>query len=834
MQVTNVQDRVTHAVIGGGGVQAFQISESAEFFHILSSSLYSDKQLAVIREVLCNAWDAHIEAGCEEIPVDVILNGDKLIIKDFGPGISPSQIVQIYGTYGNSTKQHDGKQTGGFGLGSKSPFSYVDHFEVISCHLGEKTIYKMSLSSAVVGGKPSIATIVTIPTDETGITVSINLKDREDRRRFERLIEQITWLGDMNVKLNGNTLRRAPFSKAQHGFMLIDQTKWNDVTDGGRNGYLKLRYGNVVYPIADAEAYSNLYEKVENILKQASTGAREKNDYYYGRDESRWFLVLQAAPHTISVTPSRESLSMTEQTTETITNLLQKFLDYAEGTLQQHCMGHIQELYAVSPLLGSPFKLIESDKIKAIPFKDKIPVAQDQSYVTDFDQLSRFYLRNWYPNFNNFKRQDILMRLDVLIKGQFGNRGLMQTFKAAMLKDPSLENATTWFHKRVIWPLIKGMTPASGMRVERLYVYSEATVKKKYSEEERLMFMPVKLWKSKSLESYLPFLRNTIILSHSRELDRALHYPMVKHYFGKLENTFFYSVARKAGANDVARAYFEGLGMSVIDLTVRQRWEPAEIKVAPSEPIDRKPKAKGLPCLKAGLPDNTQHFSTNKLFAEDVQRIDNPVFLVKVSPQTNNQDHIGPKGMGWKSGYVSPDVTRAVTILWGELGGVVANSNQEAKYIAMGAKTIHEWLPIQMNTVIRSKEMMEFYANSVDHRKEALPWGTDQIFKTISLDPQLRNVFKLPKPPTARQLEINKIWSSFDRYTRDHNEIYKELVTFIEAIPLNKEIALLVRRLKKSSMLRIIDHDDLHRIILAGDTKDAKKARDILLTLIEG
>lgn len=832
MQVTNVQDRVTHAVIGGGGVQAFRISDSAEFFHILSSSLYSDKQLAVVREVLCNAWDSHILTGCEQIPVEVTLTRDKLIIKDFGPGISPGQIVEIYGTYGNSTKQHDGKQTGGFGLGSKSPFSYVDHFEVISCHEGEKTIYKMSLSSAVVGGKPSIATIVTVPTDETGITVSINLKEASDRNRFERLIEQIAWLGDMNVKLNDRRIRRAPFSKAKHGFMMIDESHWNDHTDGTRTGFIKLRYGNVVYPITDAEGYSNLYNKVERILKQASSGAREKNHYY--EDQCRWFLVLQADPHTISVTPSRESLSMTDQTTETIAGLLQKFLDYAEGTLQQHCMGHIQELYSVSPLLASPFKLIETDKINSIPLRDMIPASEDQSYVTDFDQLSRFYLRSWYPNFNNFKRQDILMRLDVLIKGQFGNRGLMQTFKVAMLKAQSMENANAWFHKRMIWPMIKGMTPASGMKTERLYVYSEATVKRKYSEDDRLMFMPVKLWKSKSLESYLPFLRNTIILSHSRELDRAHHFPMVKHYFGKLENTFFYSVARKTGANDIARAYFEGLGMSVIDLTVRQRWEPAEIKMAPAEPKERVAKKKGIPCLKAGMTSTSQHFSTDKLFQKDAQRIIQPEFLVKVSSQTNNQDHLGPKGASWMSGYVSPDVTRAVTILWGELGGVVGNSNQEAKFIAMGAKTIHEWLPIQMDKVIRSKEMQEFYANSVDHRKDGLQYGADKIFKTIRLDPQLSSHFKLPKPPTVRQVEINRIWASFDNYTRNHSDIYKELVKVVEAIPLNKEIAALVARLKKSKMLQIVDEDDLHRIILSGDPKDAKKARDVLLTLIEG
>ena len=55
MLVTDEQSHVTDAVIGGGQTMYFGISNNAEFFQILSSSLYSDQILAVVREVLCNA-----------------------------------------------------------------------------------------------------------------------------------------------------------------------------------------------------------------------------------------------------------------------------------------------------------------------------------------------------------------------------------------------------------------------------------------------------------------------------------------------------------------------------------------------------------------------------------------------------------------------------------------------------------------------------------------------------------------------------------------------------------------------------------------------------------
>jgi hypothetical protein len=170
MQVSHVDERVTHAVIGGRKTIDFDISNSAEFFHILSSTLYTDQRLAVIREVVCNAWDAHIASGRTNLPVEVILENNQITIRDFGNGIADEDMGHIYGTYGNSTKQNDGKQTGGFGLGCKAPFAYTDHFQVVSHHKGVKTIYALSKSSAVVGGKPGITPIVSMPTDDFGLS----------------------------------------------------------------------------------------------------------------------------------------------------------------------------------------------------------------------------------------------------------------------------------------------------------------------------------------------------------------------------------------------------------------------------------------------------------------------------------------------------------------------------------------------------------------------------------------------------------------------------------------------------------------------------------------
>ena len=121
MEVTMLDTDDNHVVIGGGKARAFTIATTAEFVTVLSDSLYSNKELAVVREVMCNAWDAHISNNCTDKCIDVTVTNDKLSIRDYGAGISDDMIQEIYCTYGESTKRHESATTGGFGLGSKAP-----------------------------------------------------------------------------------------------------------------------------------------------------------------------------------------------------------------------------------------------------------------------------------------------------------------------------------------------------------------------------------------------------------------------------------------------------------------------------------------------------------------------------------------------------------------------------------------------------------------------------------------------------------------------------------------------------------------------------------------
>src|ERR1019366_3856120 len=106
--------------------QSFLIGDASIIFDILRSKMYSNPVLAICREISCNARDAHREVNKNNTPIEIHLpNGldPNYKIKDFGPGISPDRIENVFIRYGVSTKREDNIQTGAFGMGCKTPFS---------------------------------------------------------------------------------------------------------------------------------------------------------------------------------------------------------------------------------------------------------------------------------------------------------------------------------------------------------------------------------------------------------------------------------------------------------------------------------------------------------------------------------------------------------------------------------------------------------------------------------------------------------------------------------------------------------------------------------------
>jgi hypothetical protein len=103
----------------------------------LLTNLYSSPRTAVLREYVSNAVDSHVKAGGVSHPIEVTVpdrfaRGRNLVVRDYGVGMSKADIVNVYSSYGNSTKRDNNDEIGGFGLGAKSALAISDRFDVVS------------------------------------------------------------------------------------------------------------------------------------------------------------------------------------------------------------------------------------------------------------------------------------------------------------------------------------------------------------------------------------------------------------------------------------------------------------------------------------------------------------------------------------------------------------------------------------------------------------------------------------------------------------------------------------------------------------------------------
>ena len=180
---------------------------------ILRDKLYSNKIAAVCREVASNSRDANREAGKPQTPIIININSGSSILednmsisfKDSGVGISPSRIDNVFLKYGSSTKRDSNNQTGGFGIGAKTPFAYTNEFVIstISEENGKRlhNVYQAVISNE---GGQEVSQLLLVSSNETkentGTEIIIPIEE-SDKREFVSECTKATMLWDVQPTL---------------------------------------------------------------------------------------------------------------------------------------------------------------------------------------------------------------------------------------------------------------------------------------------------------------------------------------------------------------------------------------------------------------------------------------------------------------------------------------------------------------------------------------------------------------------------------------------------------------------------------------------------------
>jgi len=181
----------------------FGVSDAGMLFEILRSRMYSDPISAICREISCNSRDAHREAGKFDLPIEITvptLISPVIKFKDWGPGIDPSRMEDIFIKYCASTKRNDNSLTGGFGLGSKTGFAYSDTFSVETIVNGIKYFYTAMIDDTRVG---KMSKLSEESTDEpNGTTIIIPVR-REHYKTFLDSTLEVTKYWDIRPIIKG-------------------------------------------------------------------------------------------------------------------------------------------------------------------------------------------------------------------------------------------------------------------------------------------------------------------------------------------------------------------------------------------------------------------------------------------------------------------------------------------------------------------------------------------------------------------------------------------------------------------------------------------------------
>ena len=253
-------DRVIDAHSSGvRSTSGFSIAQTSKMFKILSDSLYSDKVMAVIRELSTNAYDSHISAGNKN-PFKVTLPtaaNPSFSVRDYGTGLSQEDMENLYTTYGASNKNDSNDFVGCLGLGSKSPFAYTKSFTTASYFNGKKYTYVASIDDS---GVPALNLFNISDTDEAnGLEISFAVKQYDFNEFSSKAIRIFHYFkmkpiieGGVNPSLKDHAYSNKNIVISGDGWRVCrlsnDTNRFPNVHHHIDSGVVALM-GNIAYPV---------------------------------------------------------------------------------------------------------------------------------------------------------------------------------------------------------------------------------------------------------------------------------------------------------------------------------------------------------------------------------------------------------------------------------------------------------------------------------------------------------------------------------------------------------------------------------------------------------
>lgn len=318
-------------VSGAQEVATMRVADNGEVLKAFITSIYSQKEKTVVRELMANAFDAMAAVGKKDQDIEVYLPTPlepSFVVRDFGEGMTHDFVMQLYTQLGHSTKRDTNEQTGMFGIGSKSPLSITDTF-TLRCfdkpgwngaphmvgdldlnELGRIRLYTVFVDENHV---PRIGhTFDVLPRAEDRIELGgceVKVPIGPDRRRavLEGVASQhYSWF-DKPVKFDGaldevqSSFYKTILNLAENLYLATKTDETKRYSSSSTGWALFVRQGASVYPVTQSQVAEHVDDSILSVIRNLSGNGSDRH------------VMVDIPIGTIKATLAREELQYTPE-----------------------------------------------------------------------------------------------------------------------------------------------------------------------------------------------------------------------------------------------------------------------------------------------------------------------------------------------------------------------------------------------------------------------------------------------------------------------------------------------------------------------------------------
>lgn len=340
--------------------QNFGIGDVSVVIEILRNRLYKHKVRTLVQEYISNGRDASREVGSKKLIkiVAPTVFDPTFKVRDYGPGISPDRMKKVFVMYGSSTKRDSNNQTGGFGIGAKSAWSYTDSFTIVTYIDGVKRTYLAHTGVNNNGRLDFLGETATKEPNGTEIQIGVS---KNDIKEFTLAIRRAIHFWTEEANVTGMDLVKSDLERGLRvkDFEVISGNAVGDYNLGGWNRKVALAIDGILYPVD-----RDIYEKTLNT------------------DIINGVLIVHVDVGIIDVSASREEIAISPENTKKLNDLFRKANQELDSYIQK-------ELNSVKKIQDKIKKFVELSESFYITFDDGIyKIDTRGKFSTDlFDQV---------------------------------------------------------------------------------------------------------------------------------------------------------------------------------------------------------------------------------------------------------------------------------------------------------------------------------------------------------------------------------------------------------------------------------------------------------------